>query len=99
ETVIRDRLFTSPPPASLLASLVSAFVADSYDDLYLPMNFLAFASCGSDIRASGCNWDVEFARSARQSVLAEPSSRASLVGSRSSRGARTVAKSGKVLAP
>src|SRR5262245_9411062 len=99
ETVIRDRLFTSPPPASLLASLVSAFVADSYDNLYLPMNFLAFASCGSDIRASGCKRYAEIARSARQSLLTEPSSRASLVGARSSRGARPVAQSVKVLAP
>jgi hypothetical protein len=99
ETVIRDRRFTSPPPASLLASLVSAFVAKSYDDLYLPMNFLAFASCGSDIRASDCERYAEIARSARQALLTEPSSQASLVGARSSRGARPVAQSGKVLAP
>jgi phosphoglycerol transferase MdoB-like AlkP superfamily enzyme len=53
QTVVRSS-FTKPPPASLLPTLASAFVAASHDDLYLPVNFLAFASCGSDIRASGC---------------------------------------------
>ena len=52
-TVVRSR-FTKPPPASLLPTLVSAFVATSYDDLYLPVNFLAYASCGSDIRGATC---------------------------------------------
>jgi phosphoglycerol transferase MdoB-like AlkP superfamily enzyme len=46
--------FPKPPPVSLLPTLASAFVATSHDDLYLPINFLAFAQCGTDIRASGC---------------------------------------------
>jgi hypothetical protein len=53
QRVVRSS-FTKPAPASLLPTLASAFVAASRDDLYLPINFLAFASCGSDIRASGC---------------------------------------------
>jgi phosphoglycerol transferase MdoB-like AlkP superfamily enzyme len=68
--------FTKPLPVSLLPTLVSAFVATSYDDLYLPMNFLAFASCGSDIRASGCDRYAEIARSMRRALLTEPSSQA-----------------------
>ena len=70
-TVLRGG-FTKPPPVSLLPTVVSAFVATSHDDLYLPMNFIAYASCGSDIRASGCQLYAELARSARQSLLSEP---------------------------
>lgn len=95
-TVVRSR-FTKPPPVSLLPTLVSAFVATSYDDLYLPINFLAFASCGSDIRASGCARYAEIARSARDALLTAPSSRASPVGARPSRGPRPVEQSGNVL--
>jgi hypothetical protein len=91
-TVVRTR-FTKPPPASLLPTLVSAFVAASYDDLYLPINFLAFASCGSDIRASGCERYAEIARSAREALLTNPSTRAAPVGARPSRGPRPVAQS------
>jgi phosphoglycerol transferase MdoB-like AlkP superfamily enzyme len=75
KTVVRSR-FTKPPLASLLSTLVSAFVATSYDDLYLPINFLAFATCGSDLRASGCKRYAEIARSARIALFTEPSSRA-----------------------
>jgi hypothetical protein len=71
KTVVRSRL-TKTPPVSLLPSLVSAFVATSYDDLYLPINFLAFASCGSDIRASGCKRYAEIAGSARGALLTGP---------------------------
>ena len=74
-TVVRNR-FTKPPPASLLPTLVSAFVATSYDDLYLPVNFLAYASCGSDIRASGCDRYADIARLAKETLLTEPASRA-----------------------
>ena len=82
--VVRSR-FTRPPPVSLLPSLVSAFVATSHDDLYLPINFLAYASCGSDIRASGCQRYAEIARSARHALLTEPASRASTVEAPASR--------------
>jgi phosphoglycerol transferase MdoB-like AlkP superfamily enzyme len=84
-TVVRSR-FTKPPPVSLLPSLVSAFVATSHDDLYLPINFLAYASCGSDIRASGCARYGEIARSARQALMTEPASRALPVRNPPSRG-------------
>jgi phosphoglycerol transferase MdoB-like AlkP superfamily enzyme len=73
-TVVRSR-FTKPAPVSLLPTLVSAFVATSYEDLYLPINFLAFASCGSDILASGCKRYAEIARSMRGALLTDPSSR------------------------
>jgi hypothetical protein len=94
-TVIRNR-FTQPPPAALLPTLASAFVATSYDDLYLPINFLAFASCGSDIRAAGCERYAEFARSAKQALLKEPPSQVSAFGSRPSRGSPPVAQSGSI---
>ena len=70
-SVIRSR-FKRPPPVSFLPSLVSAFVATSHDDLYLPINFLAYASCGADIRASGCDHYAEIARLARHALLTEP---------------------------
>ena len=95
-TVVRSR-FTKPPPASLLPTLVSAFVAISYDDLYLPVNFLAYASCGSDIRAAACERYAEFARSAKETLLKAPSSQAVALGTRPSQGIRPVAQSGTVL--
>jgi phosphoglycerol transferase MdoB-like AlkP superfamily enzyme len=69
--VVRTR-FTKPPPVWLLPTVVSAFVANSYGDLYLPINFLAFANCGSAI-ASGCARYAEIARWARGALLKEPS--------------------------
>jgi phosphoglycerol transferase MdoB-like AlkP superfamily enzyme len=44
--------FTQPPPATLLPAIVSAFVASSSDDLYLPINFLAFSKCGADVQVA-----------------------------------------------
>jgi hypothetical protein len=38
------------PPATLLPSLISAFVASSEQDRYLPVNVLAFAKCGTDFK-------------------------------------------------
>ena len=84
-TIVRSQ-FIEPPPASFLPSLVSAFVATSYDDLYLPLNFVAYSSCGSDIRAAGCQRYAEIARSAKQALLTEPVARASPVGVPPSRG-------------
>ncbi len=95
-TVIRSR-FTQPPPAALLPTLVSAFVATSYDDLYLPVNFLAFASCGSDIRAAACERYAELARSAKEALLKESSSQVFDIGARPARGPRPVAQTGTVL--
>lgn len=95
-TVVRNS-FTKPPPASLLPTLVSAFVATSYDDLYLPVNFLAFTSCGSDIRVTACERYAEFARSAKETLLKAPSSQAVVLETRPSQGIRPVAQSGTVL--
>jgi phosphoglycerol transferase MdoB-like AlkP superfamily enzyme len=69
--VIRSR-FVTAPPASFLPTLVSAFVANTYEDFYLPVNFLAFASCGSDARASTCDRYTDFARLARNTLLSHP---------------------------
>jgi hypothetical protein len=52
--VVKTKQFAVPPPATLLPTLVSAFVATSEDDLYVPLNFLAFSACGSDLRHGGC---------------------------------------------
>jgi phosphoglycerol transferase MdoB-like AlkP superfamily enzyme len=95
-TVVRNR-FTTPPPASLLPTLVSAFVATSYDDLYLPVNFLSFASCGSDIRGTTCERYTEFARSAKSALLKAPSSQALALGTRPSWVSQPVAQSEIVL--
>jgi hypothetical protein len=85
------------PPASLLPTLVSAFLANSYEELYLPVNLLAFASCGSDIRATACERHAEFARSAKDVLLKEPPSEVLALGARPSRGTGPVAQSGTVL--
>ncbi len=42
---------TVPPPAFLLPTLLSAYVATGVDDLYLPQNFQVYQQCGSDILA------------------------------------------------
>jgi phosphoglycerol transferase MdoB-like AlkP superfamily enzyme len=95
-TVIR-RHFTKPPPASLLPTLASAFVATSHDDLYLPVNFLAFSSCGSDMRAATCERYAEFAGSAKEALLKAPSSHALALGTRPPRAPHPLAQSGTVL--
>lgn len=92
-TVVRSR-FTKPPPASLLPTLASAFVATSYDDLYMPINFLAFASCGSDLRAATCERYAEFARAAKEALFKGPSAQALALGSQPYRGPRPMAQSG-----
>jgi phosphoglycerol transferase MdoB-like AlkP superfamily enzyme len=52
--VVKPRRFDEPPPATLLPTLASAFVAGNEDDLYVPLNFLAYSSCGSDFRRAEC---------------------------------------------
>jgi phosphoglycerol transferase MdoB-like AlkP superfamily enzyme len=94
--MIRSR-FTTPPPASFLPTLVSAFVATSYDDLYLPINFLAFASCGSDVRASNCDRYTEIARSARSALLSDPPLQAVRAQVQPARAARSVEQTRKEL--
>ena len=39
------------PPAFLLPTLISSYVGASLEDLYLPMNLLAYERCGSDVLA------------------------------------------------
>jgi len=70
-TVLTAR-FGEPPPASLLPTLISAFVARSDDDLYLPVNFVAFAECRSDIQSARCERYAGFARSLRSALLTDP---------------------------
>lgn len=41
-------------PATLLPTLLSTFVARSGDDIYLPLNLLAFEACGPDAFQPGC---------------------------------------------
>jgi phosphoglycerol transferase MdoB-like AlkP superfamily enzyme len=95
KTVVRSGL-TKTPPASLLPTLVSAFVATSYDDLYLPINFLALANCGSDLRASDCDRYAEIARSLRGALLTDPLLQASRAGVRRSRGPHPAKQTGNV---
>jgi hypothetical protein len=51
--VIRAPLSTTPP-ATFLPTLLSAFVASSYDELYFPQNFYLMKHCGTDFRAPDC---------------------------------------------
>jgi hypothetical protein len=51
---VKPQRFIDPPPATLLPTLASAFVAATVDDLYVPLNFLVYAACGSDFRRPGC---------------------------------------------
>jgi hypothetical protein len=68
KTVLNTTL-TKPVPALLLPTLVSAYVATSYEDLYLPANFLALDSCGADVRAGSCERFEEIANSWRETLL------------------------------
>jgi hypothetical protein len=95
--IVRSR-FTQPPPASLLPTLASAFVATSNDDLYLPINFLAFASCGSDVRALACERRSEFAHSAKQALLKTPLPQVLPLGDQPSPLPRPAAQSDTILA-
>ena len=95
--IVRSR-FKQPPPASLLPTLASAFVATSNDDLYLPINFLAFASCGSDVRALACERRSEFAHSAKQALLKTPLTQALPLGDQPSPLPRPAAQSDTILA-
>jgi phosphoglycerol transferase MdoB-like AlkP superfamily enzyme len=52
-SVIKGQLAVTPP-CTFLPSLLSAFVASSYDDLYFPENFYLMKMCGSDFAASNC---------------------------------------------
>ena len=38
-----------PPPATMIPTLLSAYVASSVDELYLPENFYFYDKCGSEI--------------------------------------------------
>ena len=51
---VLPELFETAVPATLLPTLLSAYVAKTPDDIYMPINFLALARCGSDYRGSTC---------------------------------------------
>jgi hypothetical protein len=46
------------PPASLLPTLVSAFVERNAMDLYLPVNLFLYSRCGSDFMAGAESWGL-----------------------------------------
>ena len=49
------KALTTAPPATFLPTLLSAFVASSYDDLYFPQNFYLMEHCGSDVADGRCS--------------------------------------------
>lgn len=51
---IRFRNLGPAIPATLLPTILSAYMARSNDELYLPVNFLALRECGDDHRRSDC---------------------------------------------
>ena len=61
--------FRVPPPASMIPALLSAFVAGSYEDLYLPINFYVYATCSGDMKAKECGAHSAMAGSVRRAVL------------------------------
>jgi hypothetical protein len=61
--------FEIPIPATLIPSLLSAYVARDNADLYRPVNFLAFRECGSDSLAAGCPLADDLALWARDDLL------------------------------
>jgi hypothetical protein len=68
--VVRGSL-NAPPPATLLPTLISSFVAASDDDLYMPINFLAYERCGSDNRQSSCGLSTLLSRWWRHALFEE----------------------------
>jgi hypothetical protein len=69
DNTVLSRAFTKAVPTLLLPTLISAYVATSYEDLYLPANFLAVESCGSDIRRGSCEQFAEVANSWRETLF------------------------------
>ena len=67
--VLKQQRFAEPPPATLLPVLASAFVASSEDDLYMPLNLLAFSKCGSDLRHNHCSSQLQLDDSLRSSLF------------------------------
>lgn len=47
-------VFGQPVPVTLVPTLLSAYLATTWRDLYLPVNLLAYHTCGSDFRSAGC---------------------------------------------
>src|SRR5262249_38712120 len=72
DKTVLNMAFSKPLPVLLLPTLTSAFVATSYEDLYLPANFVALDSCGFDIRAASCERYTEIANSWRETLLTTP---------------------------
>ncbi len=74
-TVMTQPRFNQPPPVTLLPTLVSAFIALDENDLYMPVNFLAFSRCGSDFRRPGCAIASELSETFRSALFSEPAQR------------------------
>ena len=70
--VLKPRRFANPPPATLLPTLASAFVAAGEDDLYIPLNFLMYSACGSDFRRQGCELYPQILGSLSDTLLTTP---------------------------
>lgn len=67
------RSFDKPIPPTLLPTLLSAYVAAEPDDLYLPVNLLAFERCGSDFEAPKCNMRAPMQEWTKRFLLGRPS--------------------------
>jgi phosphoglycerol transferase MdoB-like AlkP superfamily enzyme len=70
--IVKARRFVNPPPVTLLPTLASAFVAASEDDLYIPLNFLMYSTCGSDFRRPGCELYPQILGSLSDTLLTSP---------------------------
>jgi phosphoglycerol transferase MdoB-like AlkP superfamily enzyme len=71
--IIRGPLAVTPP-ATFLPTLISAFVASSYDDLYFPQNFYLLKMCGSDFAAPTCEAYSSISATLRTDLLSKPHS-------------------------
>lgn len=63
--------FDRPVPATLLPTLVSAYVARSPEELYLPVNLFAYSRCGTDHRSPQCRLRSDMQGWTRDFLFAE----------------------------
>jgi phosphoglycerol transferase MdoB-like AlkP superfamily enzyme len=69
EVHLKKQLRAIIPPATLLPTLLSAYVASSYHDLYLPENFYLLQHCGSDVVGNDCAAYADIAPAMRSRLL------------------------------
>jgi hypothetical protein len=67
-----DPIAEQPVPVTMVPTLVSAYVASGWDDLYFPANLLAYRECGSDFRASGCPLANDMDSWGKLAILRDP---------------------------